>query len=62
MARRNAPDGLEWREVQLVLEEEVGRLPAAYKAPFVLCYLEGRSRAEAASFAAAVGDIDKMTR
>jgi RNA polymerase sigma factor (sigma-70 family) len=48
MARRNAPGGLEWREVQAALEEEVGRLPATYKAPFVLCWLEGRGRAEAA--------------
>jgi RNA polymerase sigma factor (sigma-70 family) len=48
MARRNAPGGLEWREVQAALEEEIGRLPKTYKAPFVLCCLEGRGRAEAA--------------
>src|SRR5579875_4126287 len=52
--RLNAPppgeamDDITWRELRSVLDEELRSLPEKYRAPLVLCYLEGRTQDEAA--------------
>jgi RNA polymerase sigma factor (sigma-70 family) len=41
-------EGLAWQEMLAILDEELGRLAERYRAPLVLCYLEGRTQDEAA--------------
>ncbi len=49
MSSRSDPlEEVVWRDLRPVLDEEIDDLPAKYRRPFVLCYLEGRTNEEAA--------------
>ncbi len=41
-------EGLAWKEMLGILDHELSRLSDRYRAPLVLCYLEGRTQDEAA--------------
>lgn len=42
------PPDISWREASAILHEELNRLPDKMRLPLLLCYLEGKSRDEAA--------------
>jgi hypothetical protein len=42
------PDDLIWRDLRPVLDGAIDRLPSKYRTPFILCYLEGMTNAQAA--------------
>jgi RNA polymerase sigma factor (sigma-70 family) len=41
-------DDLAWRDLRPVLDDAIRRLPSKYRVPFVLCYLDGMTNAQAA--------------
>jgi RNA polymerase sigma factor (sigma-70 family) len=43
-----AGDDLLWRDLRPVLDDAIDGLPSKYRVPFVLCYLEGMTNAQAA--------------
>jgi RNA polymerase sigma factor (sigma-70 family) len=43
------PDGVAWREIRQVLHQELSGLAERYRAPLVLCYLEGKTQDAAAA-------------
>jgi RNA polymerase sigma factor (sigma-70 family) len=48
-AEAPAVDDMTWRELRLVLHEELSRLPEKYRAPLLLCYWEGKTQEDAAA-------------
>src|SRR5262245_8549864 len=44
-----SPDDLSWRDAQQILHQELDALSERYRAPLVLCYLQGQTLDEAAT-------------
>jgi RNA polymerase sigma factor (sigma-70 family) len=38
----------QWRELRVVIDEELNRLPNKYRAPLLLCYIQGKTNQQAA--------------
>ncbi len=47
MAGRQVPEDDRWNELRRLLDQELARLPEKYRAPVVLCELEGKTHKEA---------------
>ncbi len=47
-APKDAASEVSWREMQMLLDEELAQLPQRYRTPLILCYLDGKTRDEAA--------------
>jgi RNA polymerase sigma factor (sigma-70 family) len=48
MPNAEPQDEVIWRDLGLIIHEEVEQLPQRYRLPFVLCHLEGKTNQEAA--------------
>lgn len=48
MARQEATEDRTWQDLQIVLDQELSRMPDKYRKPVVLCHLEGKTKKEAA--------------
>lgn len=45
---QESPSPAEWRELLTILDEELARLPETWRAPLILCYLEGKTHEDIA--------------
>ncbi|MFO0967426.1 MAG: sigma-70 family RNA polymerase sigma factor [Gemmataceae bacterium] len=47
-AAQDTATDISWQEVQAALDDELQQVPERYRAPLILCYLQGKTRDEAA--------------
>ncbi len=48
MATPRPIDDSTWQDLRLALDEEIGALSEKHRAPIILCFLEGKTHAQAA--------------